>query len=101
MSMSREDDDTELLNDSDLIPPSTMQSWFENSAYVEAVEEDSDATLKRPLNADAVLAGIRFLHKFVNTPDGQRAVKQALDEAAAACRGHQRRRVRASRACPP
>jgi hypothetical protein len=78
--MRTEDDDAELLNDSNLIRPSTMRSWCENPAYVEAAEEGADKWLKRPLNADAVLAGIRFLHKFVDTPDGQRAVKQAFDE---------------------
>ena len=78
--MSTKDDDTKLLNDSDLIRPSTMRSWCENPANVEAVEEGAEETLEHSLNAEALLAGICFLHKFVKTRDGGLAVKQALDE---------------------
>jgi hypothetical protein len=64
----------------DPTPPSKIRELHEDPAYIEAAREGADEILQRPLNVDALLAGINFLHDFVQTPKGKRAVKRALGE---------------------
>jgi hypothetical protein len=68
------------MNENDLIPPRTIREWCEDPAYVEAVSEGSEQQLERPLDVEALLVGIRFLHSFVKTREGERAVQRALAE---------------------
>lgn len=62
------------------IPSRTIREWCKDSAYVDAVREGSEQLLQRPLEVDALLVGIRFLHNFVKTPRGELVVQKTLDE---------------------
>jgi hypothetical protein len=68
------------MNEADLIQPSTVRDWEKNSAFVESLDNDSEKRLEQALDVGALLAGIRFLHDFVKTQEGELAVERAFDE---------------------
>ena len=69
-----------MADDDEMVPPSAIQRWDKDPAYVDALEKGAKDLLKSPPDVDAILVGIRFLHNFAKTHEGERAVQRALDE---------------------
>ena len=59
------------------IDPAEVREWEEDASYVEAVKEGLDEDAAKA-SADAILVGIRFIHDYAKTPEGEAEVMAAL-----------------------
>jgi hypothetical protein len=61
------------------IDPAEMLEMFDDPNYVRRVKSGAEQRERLKPNVDAILAGIRFIHDYAQTPEGEAATKSALE----------------------